>query len=77
MCIRDSLYTVRGTTFFNGFVKVRPIENLELGLNANNLFDTLGYRGGGQLLPISATTGIFQNSAVYGRTVTASIRYNF
>lgn len=72
-----NLYTVRGTTFFNGFVKVRPIENLELGLNANNLFDTLGYRGGGQLLPISATSGIFQNSAVYGRTVTASIRYNF
>jgi len=72
-----NLYTVRGTTFFNGFLKVRPIENLELGLNANNLFDTLGYRGGGQLLPTSATTGIFQNSAVYGRTVTASIRYNF
>jgi len=68
---------VRGTTFFNGFLKVRPVENLELGLNANNLFDTLGYRSGGQLLPISATSGIFQNSAVYGRTVTASIRYTF
>ena len=72
-----NLYTVRGTTFFNGFLKVRPVENLELGLNANNLFDTLGYRSGGQLLPISATSGIFQNSAVYGRTVTASIRYTF
>lgn len=70
-------YTVRGTTFFNGFLKVRPVENLELGLNANNLFDTLGYRGGGSLLPVSATSGIFQNSAVYGRTVTASVRYNF
>ena len=70
-------YTLRGTTFFNGFVKIRPVENLELGLNANNLFDTLGYRAGGLLLPINATGGIFQNSAVYGRTVTASIRYNF
>jgi outer membrane receptor protein involved in Fe transport len=56
---------------------VRPVENPELGFNADNLFDTLGDRGGGQLLPTDATTGIFQNSAVYGRTVTASIRYNF
>lgn len=72
-----NLYTVRGTTFFNGFIKVRPVDNLELGINANNLFDTLGYRGGGALLPINATSGIFQNSAVYGRTVTASVRYSF
>lgn len=70
-------FTLRGTTFFNGFVKVRPVENLELGLNANNLFDTLGYRAGGTLLPVSANTGIFQNSAVYGRTITASVRYSF
>lgn len=70
-------YTLRGTTFFNAFLKVRPVENLELGLNANNLFDTLGYRAGGSLLPINATSGIFQNSAVYGRTVTAAIRYKF
>ena len=70
-------YTLRGTTFFNGFVKVRPVDNLEVGLNANNLFDTLGYRAGGTLLPINATSGIFQNSAVYGRTITASIRYSF
>ncbi|CCW16642.1 TonB-dependent receptor [Sphingobium indicum BiD32] len=72
-----NLYTVRGTTFFNGFLKVRPVENLELGINANNLFDTLGYRGGGSLIPLSATSGIIQNQAVFGRTVTASVRYNF
>jgi hypothetical protein len=70
-------YSVRGTTFFNGFLKVRPVEHLELGVNANHLFDTLGYRGGGSLIPLSATSGIFQNSAVYGRTVTGSVRYNF
>ncbi len=70
-------YTVRGTTFFNGFVKVRPIENVELGLNVNNLFDTLGYRGGGSIVPISATSAIFQNAAVYGRTITGSVRYKF
>jgi outer membrane receptor protein involved in Fe transport len=70
-------FSVRGTTFFNGFLKVRPLDDLELGLNANNLFDTLGYRGGGSMLPISATSAIFQSQAVYGRTVTASVRYKF
>lgn len=70
-------FTVKGSTFVNGFLKVRPIENVELGLNANNIFDTLGYRGGGSLVPISTTSAIFQNSAVYGRTVTGSIRYRF
>lgn len=70
-------YTVKGSTFVNGFVKVRPIESLELGINVNNLFDTLGYRGGGSILPLNATNVIFQNSAIYGRTVTASIRYKF
>lgn len=75
-------YTVKGTTFVNGFVKVRPTPNIELGLNANNIFDTLGYRGGGSLVPVAGqtaigSTAIFQNSAVYGRTVTGSIRYRF
>ena len=72
-----NLFKVKGSTFVNGFVKVRPVERVELGLNANNLFDTLGYRGGGNLIPLSSTSAIFQNQAVYGRTVTASIRYNF
>ncbi|MBJ6121660.1 TonB-dependent receptor domain-containing protein [Sphingomonas mollis] len=72
-----NVYTVKGSTFVNGFLKVRPVDRVELGLNANNLFDKLGYRGGGSLIPLSSTSAIFQNSAVYGRTVTASIRYTF
>lgn len=46
-------YTVRGTAFFNGFVKVRPIENVEVGLDIKNLFDTLDHRRGGSIVPIS------------------------
>jgi outer membrane receptor protein involved in Fe transport len=68
---------VNGQTFVNGFFKFRPVEGLELALNANNLFNTLGYRGSGGLLQTSATSGIFSNSAVLGRTVTASLRYRF
>jgi outer membrane receptor protein involved in Fe transport len=70
-------YKVVGQTYVNGFVKFRPYKGLELAINANNIFNTLGYRGSGSLLPISANQGVFQNSAVLGRTVTASIRYKF
>lgn len=75
----DDLNTVRipGQTYVNGFVKVRPVDRVELGFNVNNLFNTLGYRGAGSLVRTGATTGIFQNTAVLGRTMTASVRYKF
>jgi outer membrane receptor protein involved in Fe transport len=73
-----NLYTIQGSTFVNGFLAVRPISNVELGLNVNNLFDKLGFRGGGSLNPIlSSTQAVFNNTALYGRTVTGSIRYRF
>ncbi|WKL56719.1 TonB-dependent receptor [Asticcacaulis sp. ZE23SCel15] len=68
---------VEGQTYVNGFVKYDISEGLELALNANNLFDTLGYRGSGGLLQTSPTSGVFSNSAVLGRTVSASLRYRF
>ncbi len=67
---------IKGQTYFNGFAKVRPFDSLELGLNVNNLFNTLGYRGNGSVFT-NGTTNIFQNSAVLGRTITASINYKF
>ncbi|WP_342657566.1 TonB-dependent receptor [Sphingomonas sp. NY01] len=72
--------SVKGSTFLNGYLKVRPTDQIEVGLNANNLLNTLGFRGGGSVVPLvpaSATSTLFQATAVYGRTVTASIRYNF
>jgi outer membrane receptor protein involved in Fe transport len=73
-----NLFSVKGSTFVNGFVTVRPVDRIELGLNVNNLFDKLGFRGGGSLNPIlSSTSAVFNNTALYGRTVTGSIRYRF
>lgn len=73
-----NLYTIKGSTFVNGFLTVRPVEKVELGLNVNNLFDKLGFRGGGGLFPVlSSTSSVFNNTALYGRTVTGSIRYRF
>ncbi|WP_010183461.1 TonB-dependent receptor [Sphingomonas sp. PAMC 26605] len=70
-------YFIAGSTFVNGFIKVRPVDRLELGVNVNNLFNTLGYRTGGLGFTITPTSGLFQNSAVYGRIVTASARFRF
>jgi len=73
-----------GSTFVNGFVKIRPMHNLELGVNANNLFNTLGYRANngslavtGPVPGLAAGQAIIDNSAVLGRTVTASVKYRF
>jgi outer membrane receptor protein involved in Fe transport len=70
-------YSVTGQTFVNAFFKYRPAKGLELGLNVNNLFNTIGYRGRGSLLQTGPTTGVFHNSAVLGTTVTGSIAYRF
>jgi len=77
-------YMAPGSVFANGFLKVRPVRNVELGLNVNNLFNTLGYRANNGSLQatggvggLSANQAIFDNSAMLGRTITASIKYRF
>ncbi|MEO0031687.1 MAG: hypothetical protein RIS94_1445 [Pseudomonadota bacterium] len=77
-------YTAPGRTFVNGYLKVRPTEALEVAFNVNNLFNTLGYRANnGSLAIVGPTAGltanqaIFDNSAMLGRTMTASVRYRF
>jgi outer membrane receptor protein involved in Fe transport len=77
-------YTAPGRTFVNGFVKVRPADKLEVSFNVNNLFNTLGYRANNGSIAVAAGTGglaanqaIFDNSAMLGRTMTASVRYRF
>jgi len=65
---------IPGYTLVNAFVKVRPYKGLQLGLNANNLLNKLGYAGSGGL---AANGQLFDNSALTGRTITASIRYKF
>ncbi|MBC2652749.1 TonB-dependent receptor [Novosphingobium flavum] len=75
--------TAPSAIFANGYVKVRPAENLEVGFNVNNLFNKLGYRANNGSIQargrggLTANQAIFDNSAMLGRTMTASIRYKF
>ena len=76
----DNANTVRlgSSHFVNGFVTVRPVPNLEIGLNANNIFNKIGYPGGANVQQrLSPTSAVLDSSAVYGRTLVGSVRFHF
>jgi outer membrane receptor protein involved in Fe transport len=65
-----------GYVLVNPFIQFRPMERLQLSLNANNLFQTKGV----SLAPINPTipvNNIVGVQAISGRSVQASIRYSF
>ncbi len=59
----------------NAFVAVRPIERVELGLNAANLFDSFGFTEAEEgLIPAN---GLVRARSIQGRTILASVRFDF
>jgi outer membrane receptor protein involved in Fe transport len=70
--------TYPGKTLFNGNFRVQPMENLEFGLSAYNLFDTFDLRGNGAgLVNAAGNNSIITGTPALGRTVTASVRLTF
>lgn len=69
----DGALTYPGKTVFNTNLRIHPIENLELGLNVYNLFDTYDTRGNGNGTFGGGITG----TPVIGRTLTGSVRLSF
>ncbi|ANU07062.1 TonB-dependent receptor domain-containing protein [Paraurantiacibacter namhicola] len=64
-----------GYTQFNAFVSFRPLDNMELSLNANNLFDVEGYTEAEEgSIPAN---GLVRARSIAGRTVSASVRIDF
>ncbi|ATY31714.1 TonB-dependent receptor domain-containing protein [Sphingomonas psychrotolerans] len=71
----SNLLKMPGFTVVNAFLQVRPIDRVQLSLNANNLFNTLGFFEINQSeVPAN---GIGWGRAINGRTVSASLRYDF
>ena len=59
----------------NAFLAVRPLDRLELSLNANNLFNAFGYTEAEEgSIP---GNGIVRARSIAGRTVSASVRIDF
>ncbi|HJT39295.1 MAG TPA: TonB-dependent receptor, partial [Sphingobium sp.] len=64
-----------GYTVVNPFVQFRPTDRLQLMLNVNNLFDTLGMVEVGQAsIPAS---GVVFGRTITGRTISGSVRLSF
>ncbi len=62
-------------TQVNAFVAIRPLDRLELALNANNLFNAFGYTEAEEgAIP---GNGIVRARSIAGRTVSASVRIDF
>jgi outer membrane receptor protein involved in Fe transport len=61
---------------FGGVMTVRPIDKLELGVQIYNLFDKFDLRGNGGVSDRSSQVVIGGAPAI-GRTVTATVRFNF
>jgi outer membrane receptor protein involved in Fe transport len=59
----------------NAFLAVRPVERIELGLNATNLFNATGFTEAEEgSIPAN---GIVRARSIAGRTVLASVRFDF
>jgi outer membrane receptor protein involved in Fe transport len=59
----------------NAFVAVRPIDRVEIGLNAANLFNATGFTEAEEgSIP---GNGIVRARSIAGRTVLASVRFDF
>ncbi|WP_338112875.1 TonB-dependent receptor [Sphingomonas gei] len=71
----SNLLKMPGFTVVNAFLQVRPIDRVQLSVNANNLFDTIGFFEINQSeVPAN---GIGWGRAINGRTVSASARFEF
>jgi outer membrane receptor protein involved in Fe transport len=64
-----------GYELVNAFVQVRPVENVQLMLNVNNLFNKLALSDSEQAaIPAS---GVVLGRTYLGRTASATLRYSF
>ncbi|MGQ3230810.1 MAG: TonB-dependent receptor domain-containing protein, partial [Blastomonas fulva] len=71
----NNLLVLPGFTQVNAFVAVRPIERVQLSINANNLFDTRGFTEAEEgAIPAN---GFVRARSINGRTISATLRYDF
>ena len=71
----SNLLKLPGFTQVNAFVAVRPVDRIEIGLNAQNLFNSNGFTEAEE----GAIPGnnIVRARSIAGRTVLASVRFDF
>ncbi|RZJ99433.1 MAG: TonB-dependent receptor [Novosphingobium sp.] len=68
-------YKMPGYVLVNPFVQVRPTERMTVSLNVNNLFNTKGITT--LVVPTALAPTVGSVTAINGRTVSASVRFDF
>ena len=58
-------------------LRVRPLENVELGIQAYNAFNRYDLRGSGNIADGSVSPVVIGTAPALGRTFTASVKYSF
>lgn len=66
-----------GYTQVNAFVNFRPMENVELSLNANNLFNVVGITEAEEGSIVNNANNYLRARSINGRTISASVRFDF
>lgn len=66
-----------GYTQVNAFVNFRPAQNVELSLNANNLFNVTGITEAEEGSIVTGANNYLRARSINGRTISASIRFDF
>ncbi|WP_427965279.1 TonB-dependent siderophore receptor [Altererythrobacter sp.] len=61
----------------NAFVTFRPVDSVELSLNANNLFNAKGITEAEEGSIVSGANNYIRARSINGRTVSASVRFDF
>ncbi|RVQ68810.1 TonB-dependent receptor [Croceicoccus ponticola] len=64
-------------TQVNAFVNIRPRDDIELSINANNLFDTTGITEAEEGSIVEGMDNYLRARSINGRTISASLRYDF
>ena len=71
----SNLLKLPGFTQVNAFLSVRPIERVQLSINANNVFNQAGFtEAEDSSIPAN---GLVRARSINGRTVSASARFSF
>ncbi|MCW1381925.1 TonB-dependent receptor [Novosphingobium sp. KCTC 2891] len=61
----------------NAFVNVHPVDNVEVSLNANNLFNATGITEAEEGAIVDNATNFVRARSINGRTISASVKYTF
>lgn len=75
--VDDALRVYPGGQVFNGVIRVRPTDHLELAIHGYNLFDKFDLRGNGSVADNSVDPAVIGGTPALGQTFTASAKYRF